>query len=108
MPRRGRLGQAQKKSTLFYHPCGMPHSSPIRQGGLLQVPIRTEMVLSLYIIFLISLLLLRGFLLSLIQKKVTLRFDTTHRCRYVAAFDLNGNMLLDCLVEHDLSLTQRE
>ena len=60
------------------------------------------------IIFLISLFPREVFLLSLI-KKVTLRFDTTHRCRYVlAAFDLNGNMLLDCLVEHDLSLPQRE
>ena len=80
-------------------------------GGLLQVPIRTEMVLSLYIIFLISLLLLREFFFALFDtKKVTLRFDTTHRCRYVlAAFDLNGNMLSDCLVEHDpSSLTEKE
>ena len=46
--------------------------APEQGGGLLQVPIRTEMVLSLYIIFLISLLLLREsfFLLSLIQKKL--------------------------------------
>ena len=85
--------------------------APEQGGGLLQVPIRTEMVLSLHYFSHFSFTPPREFfLLSLIQKKVTLRFDTTHRCRYVlAAFDLNGNMLSDCLVEHDpSSLTERE
>ena len=91
----------------------MPHSSPVRQGGgLLQVPIRTEMVsLSLHYFSHFSFTPPREFFFALFDtKKVTLRFDTTHRCRYVlAAFDLNGNMLSDCLVEHDpSSLTKRE